>query len=71
MSGTPVVLRPCIPSGVEGVLSVCASVEGVVRLCATPAPGDYVEALGKTWLVTRRLVREGDVKVWLVEAEGP
>jgi hypothetical protein len=22
------------------------------------------------WLVTRRLVREGDVKVWLVEAEG-
>jgi hypothetical protein len=35
-----------------------------------PSQGDYLEAFGKTWLVTRRLIREGDVKVWLVEAEG-
>jgi hypothetical protein len=44
--------------------------EVVVGLAAVPVTGDYLEALGKTWLVTRRLVREGDVKVWLVEAEG-
>jgi hypothetical protein len=61
MSMAPVVVR----------VVTAPDLEVVVGLAIVPAPGDYVEALGKTWLVTRRLVREGDVKVWLVEAEGP
>jgi hypothetical protein len=61
VSVSPVVIRVVAESDLEVV----------VGLAVVPVTGDYLEALGKTWLVTRRLVREGDVKVWLVEAEGP
>jgi hypothetical protein len=60
MSIAPVVIR----------IVTAPDLEVVVGLAVVPVTGDYLEALGKTWLVTRRLVREGDVKVWLAEVEG-